>query len=107
MKKKTKILIVEPVILRLESPLPNDASLPKPRGTYLEAPCPNNAELLRLKLTKQFGGLLKERWRWHGGRAVFEDYIAAKEPTQKEVTVNTISDAKKQQLRAQIKKQIQ
>jgi hypothetical protein len=78
MKKKTKILIVEPVILRLESPLPNDASLPKPRGAY--------------------------PWNWIREKPVFDDYVTAKEPTQK-VTVNTIPDAKKRRLREKIKKE--
>jgi hypothetical protein len=71
----------EPQPWSLESSSADDPQLPKPRGERLSKKPVQESEfeLCRLKNTHRFGGLMKERWIWHGGQPEFYAYVWPKQ----------------------------
>lgn len=73
--KRAKPQKIEPENWTLEAVSEDDKKLPKPRGGVQPKKKIDPKEEWLLETTRANGGLLKERWRWTGGKPVFEDYI--------------------------------
>lgn len=73
---------VEPENLTLETLSADDPKLPHPRGAANKPKPVNKAEELHLKLTRENGGLVKEKWEWVkvGGKMlpIFSEYLVNK-----------------------------